>query len=145
MTRCPELAIFMVDALDPGLTARWAGEGFLSTLHSLMQKGCWGTLGGRDQVAEVGSTLSLFSGVSRGRHRLFHYRQLVPGTVEMRPKSARGVDAPPIWSSFGRRRPVTVLDLAHVLPAPGVAGVQLSNWNTHQAVQCLGNAFRLSR
>ena len=54
----------------------------------------------------------------------------------MRPKSAEGVDAPPIWSSFGQRRRVTVLDIAHVLPAPGVAGVQLSNWNTHQAAQC---------
>lgn len=130
------LVVFLVDALDPGLTARWAAGGYLPTLQSLMHRGCWSTLGGRDQVAEVGSTLSLFSGISRGRHGLFHYRQLVPGTVEMRPKSAEGVVAPPIWSSFGQRRPVTVLDIAHVLPAPGVAGVQLSNWNTHQAAQC---------
>ena len=136
MTRSPELAIFLIDALDPALTARWAAEGYLPTLQGLMHRGCRGTLVGRDQVAEVGSTLSLFSGVSRGRHGLFHYRQLLPGTVEMRPKSASDVDAPPIWSRFGQRRPVTVLDIAHVLPAPGVAGVQLSNWNTHQAAQC---------
>jgi predicted AlkP superfamily phosphohydrolase/phosphomutase len=135
-TRSTGVAIFLVDALDPGLTARWAAGGYMPTLQGMMQRGCWGTLRGRDQVAEVGSTLSLFSGVSRGQHGLFHYRQLVPGTVEMRPKSAEGVDAPPIWSSFGQRRPVTVLDIAHVLPAPGVAGVQLSNWNTHQAAQC---------
>ncbi|MEO2031397.1 MAG: alkaline phosphatase family protein [Planctomycetaceae bacterium] len=136
MTRSPELAIFLLDALDPGLTAKWAADGYLPTLQGLMQSGCWSTLGGRDQVAEVGSTLSLFSGISRGRHGLFHYRQLLPGTVEMRPKSAIGVDAPPIWSSFGQRRPVTVLDIAHVLPVPDLAGVQLSNWNAGQADQC---------
>lgn len=127
------LVLLGVDGADHRLVLRWAAEGHLPTLASLMGRGCWATIGGPEQVCEHGSSLSLLSGVSRSRHGYYFMRQLVPGTYDLRTFSYADADALPFWSRLaGTGKRVAVIDAPDSRPVKGVEGIQLANWAVHE-------------
>jgi len=79
----PPLVILGLDAGDSGFIQRWAEEGFLPTIASLMQKGCWGITGGADLITEHGIWVSLLTGLHRGQHGFYDFHQLKPGTYNL--------------------------------------------------------------
>lgn len=128
------LVIICFDAADHRLAQKWAGEGHMPTVAGMMGRGCWGTVGGPEQVCEHGSSLSLLSGVSRAEHGYYHFRQLAPGTYDLRPFTHRDTLARPFWSHLresGRR--VAAIDAPDCEPVPGLEGAQLANWAVHAA------------
>ncbi len=128
----PPLLVLGLDTGDPDSIERWAAEGHLPTIADLMSRGCWGRTGGAELVCEYGVGLSLFSGISRGRHGHYYFRQLDPGTYDLVSAEASVAAAPPFWSELaGTEARVLAADVPDVTPIPGVAGLQLANWATH--------------
>jgi predicted AlkP superfamily phosphohydrolase/phosphomutase len=131
-SKTPPLIILGLDAGDPGFIRRWAQAGYLPTIASVMERGCWGRTGGPELVSEHGAWVSLFSGISRGQHGYYYFRQLKPGTYDLEAVTGLDVDALPFWSYLrGRDKRVAIFDVPDSRPLPGLPGVQLANWATH--------------
>lgn len=131
-TKTSPLVIFGLDAGDADLIERWAQEGYLPAISSIMRRGCWGTLTGPEQITEHGVWISLLSGISRAQHGYYHWRPLTPGTYELHCSDLREVDAPPFWARLqGRNKNVVTIDALEARPVAGLSGVQLANWATH--------------
>ena len=131
-TKSSPLVILGFDAADPDLLQRWANEGHLPTLASIMKRGCWTKLTGPDLLSPHGRWLSLFSGVSRSEHGYYYFRQLKTGTYGLEDVTARDAKALPFWSHLrGRDKRVAIIDAPDTDPLTGLAGIQLANWNVH--------------
>lgn len=129
----PPLIIFGLDGGDAGFIRRWAEEGYLPTIASIMQRGCQGAVGGPELLSTQGAWVSFFSGVSRSSHGQYYNRQLVPGTYEIRNIAAQDVQALPFWSHLrGASKKVAIIDALEAEILPGLAGVQLANWAVQQ-------------
>lgn len=128
----PPLVILGIDAGDPDFLQRWVRDGHLPTLAGIMERGCWGRTGGPELISEHGVWVSLFSGISRRDHGYYYYRQLRPGTYDLQPVTGLDIDAPPFWTRIDLRgRRVALIDIPDYDPVPGIPGVQLTHWATH--------------
>jgi len=126
------LVILGIDAGDPDFLERWVREGHLPTLARIMDRGSWGRTGGPELISEHGVWVSLFSGISRREHGYYYYRQLRPGSYDLETVIGLVVDAPPFWTQIdlaGRR--AGLIDIPDYDPVPGIPGVQLAHWGTH--------------
>jgi hypothetical protein len=126
------LVIVGIDAGDPDFLQGWVREGHLPTLAGIMERGSWGRTGGPDLIFEHGVWVSLFSGIPRRDHGYYYHRQLRPGTYDLETVTGLDVDAPPFWTRIdpGRRR-FALVDVPDYDPVPGIPGVQLTHWATH--------------
>ncbi len=68
LKKIPPLVILFIDSGDPDFIERWANEGYLPTIQSIMKQGCWSRIVGQEHLTEHGTSLSLFSGISRNQH-----------------------------------------------------------------------------
>ena len=127
------LLVLVMKVGDPASIERWAAEGHLPVVRSLMERGCHGRLAGPERVCEHGSATTLFSGTPADRHGYYYFRQLVPGTYRLANFGAEHAGSPPFWTrpdAFGGS--VAVIDAPETAPVPGVPGHQLVNWCYHQ-------------
>jgi predicted AlkP superfamily phosphohydrolase/phosphomutase len=127
------LVILGMDSGDPGLLQQWMAAGRLPNLAALQARGAHGAITGSEQVTEQGNELSLYSGVSRARHGYYNFRQLQPGTYDLTLFTPPEAGTLPFWVHLrGRDQRVLILDAAETSLVPGLPGLQVSNWNTHQ-------------
>lgn len=68
-----KLAIFALDGACPELIERWAGEGRLPTIASLMERGAFGPLESTIPPVTGAAWGSFLSGVTPGRHGVFEW------------------------------------------------------------------------
>ena len=130
--KTPPLVILGFDAGDPEWLARWAREGHLPTLAGVMERGCWGRTGGPELISEHGVWMSLFSGISRGDHGCYYFRQMKPGTYDLQPVTGLDLDAPGFWHGLrGGEKKVAIMDVPDAYPVAGLTGVQIANWAPH--------------
>ncbi|HVF27155.1 MAG TPA: alkaline phosphatase family protein, partial [Pyrinomonadaceae bacterium] len=128
----PPLVIIGLDAADPDLMMRWAAEGYMPTLASLMQRGCWARTAGPELICEHGIWVSLSSGVPRSQHGYHYFRQLKPGTYDLENVTGADIKAPPFWSYLrGKNKRVAVIDVPDAFPVKDLPGIQLTDWATH--------------
>jgi predicted AlkP superfamily phosphohydrolase/phosphomutase len=128
----PPLVILGLDAGDPNFIFRWAREGYLPTIASLMNQGFWGRTVGSELISEHGVWVSLFSGISRAVHGYYYFRQLQPGTYDLQTVTGRMVKVLPFWASLrGRGKKALIIDAPDWYPLSELDGVQLANWATH--------------
>jgi predicted AlkP superfamily phosphohydrolase/phosphomutase len=136
MARKPQslpLVIIGIDAGDPDFIESRAEQGYLPTLSSIMKRGCWGRTTGPELISEHGAWVSLFSGISRGEHGYYYFRQLKPGTYDLQAVTGLDIDAPPFWSYLlGREKKAAIIDVPDSKPLPGLPGLQLADWATHK-------------
>lgn len=126
------LVILGLDAGVPEFLERWAREGYLPTTASILDRGCWGRTGGPDLLCEQGAWISLLSGVSLSQHGYYSFRQLKPGTYDLQTFTGRDADALPFWAHLrGRDKKVAIIDARDSYPLPGLPGIQLADWATH--------------
>jgi predicted AlkP superfamily phosphohydrolase/phosphomutase len=127
------LVIFGIDCGDPALLEQWLADGSLPALAALRARGAWGRVASPEQVAEMGTALSLYSGRPRAEHGYYAFRQFLPGTYMLRSFSPRQTGVLPFWAQLRERgRRVLILDAAECALVPGLPGRQLANWATHQ-------------
>ncbi len=130
--RVSPLVIFGFDAGDPGFLVHWAQEGYLPTLASIMERGCWSETGGPELLSEHGVWAIIFRGVSRGALGYYYFRQLQPGTYDLVPVTGLDLKVPPFWAHLrSRGKKVAIIDAPDCYPVPSVDGIQLSNWAPH--------------
>ncbi|WP_411279293.1 alkaline phosphatase family protein [Gemmatimonas sp.] len=131
----PSLVILGIDAADIELVQRWTADGYMPTLAGVMQAGCFHKIGGADLVNEMGSWISLYSGVAKTTHGFYSVRQLVPGTYTlMQTNAAVAKDAPPFWRFLrGGTKKAAVVDPPELDVIPDVPGIQLANWAAHES------------
>jgi predicted AlkP superfamily phosphohydrolase/phosphomutase len=128
----PPLVVIGLDAGDPHQIRKWADEGHLPAIKSILDRGCHAITSGPELVSEHGVWVSIFSGLSRGAHGYYYVRQLSPGKYDLREATGAELDAPPFWGvpeAAGLK--VLTVDVPDMPPVPGVDGVQLFNWAVH--------------
>ena len=136
-SRTPPVVIIGLDAADPDLMMRWAAEGYMPTLASLMQRGCWARTAGPELICEHGIWVSLSSGVQRSRHGYHYFRQLQPGTYDLKNVTGADINVLPFWSYLrGKNKRVAVVDVPDAFPIKDLSGIQLSGWATHNPPDC---------
>lgn len=127
------LVIIGLDAADPRVIQRSVHEGYLPNIASMMRRGCWGRTGGQELVCEHGIWVSLFSGTSRSQHGYYYFRQLKPSTYDLELVAGPDVNAQPFWSYLlGTEAKVAIIDAPDTRPLPGLRGIQVANWGTHE-------------
>ena len=129
----PPLVVLGLDSGDPDLLLRWAGEGHLPAIASLLERGAVGRLTGPEMISAHGVWMSLWSGVSLSEHGHYLRRPLVPGTYETRRLHPSEAGAPPFWTRFTNDRRVLVVDAPETWPLGGLTGYQLTQWGHHNA------------
>jgi predicted AlkP superfamily phosphohydrolase/phosphomutase len=128
----PPLIILGIDAGDPTLIERWAREGYLPTVASIMERGSWGKTCGIDLLNEHGSMISLLSGVSCREHGFYYSRQLRPNTYDLHTTTGRDAHTLPFWSHLRHGgKKVAIVDAPDIFPVEGVDGIQLADWASH--------------
>src|SRR6478609_4823049 len=129
---CPPLVLLTIDAGDDSLIRRWAGEGLLPTINSIMHRGWFARTTGADLLNEHGIWLSLISGVSRGKHGYYSFRQLKPGSYDLQTVTPRDIKVEPFWRQLADTgKKVAIIDAPDAFPISNLEGFQLSNWATH--------------
>jgi predicted AlkP superfamily phosphohydrolase/phosphomutase len=127
--RARPLVVLGLKIGDADEIERWAAEGRLPVIRSVMERGCHGRLAGPDRLSEHGTATTLFTGAPLDRHGFYYFRQLVPGTYRLAPFGAADVEESPFWT-----RPevfageVATIDVPEVKPRPGVKGSQIKYW-----------------
>lgn len=131
-TKRPPLLVIGLDAGDPRFIEEWVGQGHLPNISSIMKRGIWGRTAGPELVTEHGVWISLLSGMSRGSHGYYYFRQLKTGTYDLESVTGLDIDAPPFWSHLiGTNKRALVIDAADTRIYRGLEGIQVSNWATH--------------
>jgi predicted AlkP superfamily phosphohydrolase/phosphomutase len=132
MSRTP-LVVLGYDVGDADLIERLAGEGRLPVAARILERGARARTGGPQYMTEHGVWVPLATGLSRARTGYYYFRQLVPGTYELRPTTARDFAGAPFWSELaGGGRRGAVIDVPDAPLAEGLDGVQLLDFATHQ-------------
>ncbi len=130
--KSPPLVIIGLDAGDPDFIQKWAEEGYLPAIASIMKRGLSGKTAGPDLISEHGAWVSLLSGISRSEHGYYYFRQLKPGTCDLETVTARDLDVLPFWGYLkGQNKKVAIIDAPDFDPMAGLPGIQLANWATH--------------
>jgi predicted AlkP superfamily phosphohydrolase/phosphomutase len=125
-----------VDGASPDLLERWALDGTLPHVGSLIRRGVAGRTRSLDGFF-VGSTWpSFFTGVTPARHGLHYQVQLEPGSYRYhRPAEGAYVRHDSFWTALsraGRRSAVVDVPLSRL--DRGMNGIQVVEWGSHDPV-----------
>ncbi len=134
----PASKIFVIgiDAANPTLLRRWAEEGALPNIRSLMARGLVGTTLSVEGFF-VGSTWpSFYTGVTPARHGFHYLTQLKPGTYDFYRSGDEGIVArEPFWTHLSRAgRRVAILDVPLSRIDRSLNGIQSVEWGGHDSV-----------
>lgn len=130
------LLVLGIDAASPDLLLRWAADGTLPRIGSLLQRGLSGPSLGPAGFF-IGSTWPSFTtGRSPAGHGIHYLVQLSPGTYRYhRPEQGEYLKAAPFWralSAAGKR--VAILDVPLSRLDPGLNGIQVVEWGGHDSL-----------
>jgi predicted AlkP superfamily phosphohydrolase/phosphomutase len=125
------LVILGIDAGDPELIMRWASDGTLPNIGSIVRRGCFGKTAGPEMVSEHGAWVSLMSGVSRAEHGYYYFRQLKPRSYDLAPARGRELGVEPFWTRLPAEKRIAVIDVPDFAAPRPQPGLQLSEWATH--------------
>lgn len=132
----PRLLVLGIDAADPLLVQGWTVDGTMPNLARLMRDGASGCSGGLEGLY-VGSTWpSFYTGVSPATHGHHSLVQLQPGSYDYHQVAAGELTkVPPFWEHLGAQgRRVAILDVPLTRLSPGLNGVQIVEWGSHDAL-----------
>lgn len=131
-----KIVLLAMDAGDKLLIQKWAADGKLPTMYSLLSRGL---VGGTESVVGLyeGSTWpSFYTGVNPARHGFHRLTQINPGTYEFyRCNPGEFIKAEPFWnylSSAGKK--VAILDIPLSGICKGLNGIQILEWGSHDGV-----------
>jgi predicted AlkP superfamily phosphohydrolase/phosphomutase len=127
----PRVLILALDAAEPSLLRRWADDGTLPAIKSLLDAGAVARL--RNPPGLSGATWpTLNSGKTAASHARYYYSQLGPRSYRTRLITPKNIDTPPFWArlaALGKR--VVVVDIPKTHPVRGLSGIQIVDWANH--------------
>ncbi|NCR38403.1 MAG: hypothetical protein GPJ21_00280 [Microcystis aeruginosa W13-11] len=128
------LVILGLDAGDANLIEKWAREGYLPHINSIMNRGCWGRTIGVDLINEDGVWTRLFSGVSQKEQGFYYFRQLKTGSYDLYTVEKTAATQKVFWSDYqGTDKKVALIDIPDLDIIPNLQGIQLYNWAVHNS------------
>ncbi|MGH7541363.1 MAG: alkaline phosphatase family protein, partial [Gemmatimonadota bacterium] len=128
MTR---VLVIGLDSADADLVERWSAEGHLPTLAALRRDGLWGRPATTADVMHVSAWPTLYTGVTPGRHGLYHAYQTRAGERGIRRADPADAGRPPFWQRLdaaGRR--CIVMDPFMDHPLEEFGGIQIHEWGS---------------
>jgi len=135
----PKLLVIALDAADGDLILGWADDGHLPNLQRARQRGLLGRTRNPPGLYVGALWPSFFTGMSPSRHGRYCYEQILPASYERRPFLPTHLKAPPFWEALSRAgRRVAVVDVPKSPLTPGINGIQLCDWGTHDPAHGAG-------
>ena len=131
-----KVVVLAIDAASPVLLERWARDGTLPNLRSLMARGIVGSTRNLDGFCTGSTWPSWYTGVTPARHGLHYLVQLRPRSYDLyRPSDERLVKRDAFWSHLSRAgRRVAVLDIPVSAIDRSINGIQTVEWGGHDAL-----------
>ena len=130
-----KVALLGIDAGNRYLIERWAAEGAMPALQSLLRKGLRGNTMSLPGLFTGATWPSFQTGVNPAKSGVYSWMQLAPGSYEpYRCLTGERLRRRPFWrylSDAGRR--VTILDVPLSGLTEGLNGVQTVEWGAHDA------------
>jgi predicted AlkP superfamily phosphohydrolase/phosphomutase len=131
-----KIVFLAMDAGDKLLIQKWAADGTLPTLHSLLGKGLVGETMSVEGLYEGSTWPSFYTGMTPGRHGFHRLTQINPGTYGFyQCYPGEFIKQEPFWnhlSSSGRK--VAILDIPLSGISKGLNGIQMVEWASHDGV-----------
>lgn len=124
-----KIIVIGMDGADPALALKWAQEGHLPALRSLIDRGASGVLNSTANAMSPAAWSSFATGLNPGRHGVFYFLDRKPGTYELMHSGPRTREGATFWrtlSDAGKR--VAILHEPMTFPAEAVNGVQVCGW-----------------
>lgn len=138
-----KIVILGFDGLSPDLAFRWADQGRLPHLKSMMNKGAWGPLRSVVHPITPAAWTSMVTGTNPGRHGIFDFGIRCAGGYEPRLATSRDCLEPDMFrllSQAGKR--VGVLNVPLSYPPSGVHGFMMTGMHTpHLEAGCYPKAL----
>lgn len=131
------LLILALDAGDIEFMTQWMSDGSLPTMEGIRRRGCHGTLSSSNMAGtDFGLWMTVFSGMPMHNHGYYYFRQLHPGSYDLRLRSHLDYAVAPFWSySRGASRKVAIIDPPEFRTVPGLDGIQLADWAARKVPQ----------
>lgn len=129
MTR--RVLLIGLDSADAELIEDWADQGHLPTFAALRRDGLWTRLRTTAEVMHVSAWPTIYTGVTPGRHGLYHAYQVRAGDQRIQRTTPAWCARPPFWKHLddaGRR--CIVLDAFMDWPLSGFRGQQVLEYGT---------------
>lgn len=124
-----QIIIIGMDGADPGLALKWAAEGRLPALQSLLERGRGGTLWSTPNAMSPAAWSSFATGLNPGRHGVFYFLDRRPGTYDLMHAGSRTRDGVSFWKAASLAgKKVAVLHEPMTFPAEELNGVQVCGW-----------------
>ena len=127
------LVIIPLDSGDSTLISKWINDGYLPHMKRIANQGFFSTIREPELVNEMGTWVSLLSGIPKITHGYHSLRQLIPGTYTIRTVTPRAaVNTLPFWCyTNAADLNCLVVDPPEFNVYPGIKGLQIANWGTH--------------
>ncbi|MCU1497801.1 MAG: type phosphodiesterase/nucleotide pyrophosphatase [Acidimicrobiales bacterium] len=125
--------LIAMDAADPDLVRRWASEGRLPAVASMLARGTAAEVAAPPGVFVTSNWASIATAVGPDRHRYLCWDEIDPETYEHReteptPATVQGTAFWEHLSTAGRR--TALVDVPHTWPSP-IDGVMVVEWGCH--------------
>lgn len=121
------IIVIGLDGAEPSLIQKWSDEGYLPTITSLMNRGCWGILNSTGDICSGSVWPSVITGLSPLKHGVFYrHRELKCGTYQIFKMYADQIKGTHFWqwlSQAGKR--IAIFDVPHTHPLTGLNGIQI--------------------
>ncbi len=129
----PKVLFVGFDSAEPTLLDKWSEDGKLPILQRMREQGVWGMAKTPPGFGNGVMWPSMFTGVNAGRHGRFFFRQLKPGDYRTSPfVEDTDFGFEPIWAQLSRAgKRCAVIDMVRAPLTPGINGVQVVDWITH--------------
>ena len=125
--------IFVLDSANSDLVERWSEAGSLPNLASLLKNGKKFTIDGGGVYDEIGSWLSVFSGLSQNEHGYYCGRRLKHGTYQLEMVDTQNAGTEPFWSVFSDHGlKAAILDPPEGFIVEDLPGIQVMWLSMHQ-------------
>lgn len=134
-TTTTRLAVVALDAADADLLCEGMDAGELPNLARLRDAGRWGYVAGPKGFGSGASWVSFATGTTPARHGRYFFRRVLPGSYAAQHYEGSEFTVPTfmeLLSEHGRR--VAVFDLPCVPVLPGLNGISVADWLTHDLV-----------
>ncbi len=129
------LVVIGIDAADANLVRKWAAEGHLPTLATLLESGLVAPIATPVGVLEGGIWPTMLTSSSAATHGMFSFQSLKPDTYDIENVMfADRLPVPPFWAHMSRGgKRVAVVDAPFARPVEGLNGLQVTNWGVHDS------------
>ena len=125
-----------MDAGDTNLIQKWAAEGLMPNIRSLLARGLVGETTSVAGLYEGSTWPSFYTGLNPANHGFHSLTQLNPGTYELyRSYPDKVIKRQPFWhflSEAGKK--VAIFDIPLAGISKGLQGIQMVEWASHDGV-----------